>query len=105
MKEVKWLQQMLREVGFGEEVSGKKGNLHISLSNDGEFKMFHFGTLILHMNVLERKVYSCGGAYSQADARYINNALLYFNMYHLYKARIKNSEFQIVNEEGEVVVK
>lgn len=51
--------------------------------------MFHFDTLILHMNVRERKVYSCDGAYSQTDARYINNALYYFNMNHLYKARIK----------------
>lgn len=105
MREVKWLQKMLREVGFGEEVSGKKGSLHISLANDGEFKMFHFDTLILHMNVRERKVYSFGGAYSQTDARYINNALYYFNMNHLYKARIKNYALEIVNSEGEVVVR
>lgn len=105
MREVKWLQKMLREVGFGEEVSGKKGSLHISLANDGEFKMFHYGTLILHMNVRERKVYSCGGAYSQTDARYINNALYYFNMSRLYNARIKNYALEVVNLESGVVVK
>lgn len=105
MREVKWLQKMLREVGFGEEVSGKKGNLHISLGNDGEFKMFHFGALILHMNVRERKVYSCDGAYSQIDAQYINNALHYFNMSNLFKARIKNNSFEVINAEGEVVLR
>ena len=108
MREVKWLQQLLYKFANGaNNVSAKQSNFELERDGDNPYiiRAYHFRTLILELDLLNRKVLSIGGAYSQTDSRYINNILYFFNMANRYKARIKNYVLEVVNLEGEVVVK
>lgn len=108
MKEVKWLQQLLHKFANGaNNVSAKQGNFELERDGNNPYiiRAYHFGTLILELDLLNKEVLSIGGAYSQTDSRYINNILYFFNMSNKYKARIKNYDLEVVNLEGEVVVR
>jgi hypothetical protein len=85
MKEVKWLNEMLHRVEAGKEIARKQDGrekFSVELSDNGRFfQAYNWGTLILHLDLHDRKILSVGGAFSVSDANYVNNILSYYNMY------------------------
>ena len=66
--------------------------------NKKEFNIYHYGTLILKINLEKNEPVSFGGAYSHSDRDIINNALDCLGIYPQSYARIKNGSLEVYNK-------